>query len=267
MQHWLQFDRLKQLRRAHPRLWFPFLRGWLKRRRTGFVPCVMPGCRNLLNVPANDFYESYSFFCEGAPGRGELGYFLERVAAGDVLYDIGAFRGVFSAASKLKWPTEVAVHAFEPIPQSVEAMKRIRALNHFSSFEIVPQAVGDGCLETAGVKTQDGMLHAGESSGPGEALRIRTLALDQYVADGHPAATIMKIDVEGYELQVLKGARHCLNTCKPRLWLEVHPGFLQAQGKSPEEVLSLLREAGYSISFFEDYNAPTSNISYHVWCV
>lgn len=259
--------KLTQLRSAHPSLWLSFVSGWLCRQRKGFVPCVIRGCRKLLYVPAKDFYDSYSFFCEDPQGRSELGYFMNRIKPGDVVYDIGAFRGVFSAASKLKLQQGVNVHAFEPIPQSVEAMERIRALNHFSGFEIIPHAVGEGRLEAAKVNDKDGMLHTADSSESGTAMEIRTLSIDQYIAEGHPAPSLMKIDVEGYELQVLKGARQCLAKSRPQLWLEVHPEFLLAQRKSSEDVLSLLRDAGYTVTFFDDYDSPNSRVSYHVWCV
>ena len=77
----------------------------------------------------------------------------------------------------------------------------------------------------------------------------------------------MKIDVEGYELSVLQGARHCLEKHRPRLWLEVHPNFLGAQGKSEEAVFQPLRQAGYALSFFEDHASPYRGVSFHVWCV
>src|SRR6266487_1155382 len=108
------FGRLTQLRDARPGLWLSFVTGWLNRQK-GFVPCVVPGCRELLYVPLRDFYESYEFFCEQRQGRRELGYFITQLRPGDVLYDIGAFRGVFSAASKLKLQEDLSVHAFEPI--------------------------------------------------------------------------------------------------------------------------------------------------------
>lgn len=253
------------MRHASPACWAPFILGWIDRRRKECVPCVVPGCPGLLYLPARDFYDSYAFFCEDPQGRRELAFFMGQIKQGDVLYDIGAFRGVFSAACKLKLPQGVAVHAFEPIKKNIEAIERIRLLNHFMDFAIVPSAVGDGNPLPA--NELDDMLCAGDATKFPGAMEVRTVSLDRYVADGNPAPTIMKIDVEGYELQVLTGARECLNKHRPRLWLEVHPEFLKAQRKSPDGVLKILRQAGYEISFFDDYNSLSSEISYHIWCV
>ena len=59
----------------------------------------------------------------------------------------------------------------------------------------------------------------------------------------------MKIDVEGAEAKVLKGAAKLLNgPNRPRLiFVEVHPDFLPAFGDSPEGVEELLRSAGYTL--------------------
>ena len=257
--------KLTQLRHASPACWAPFVLGYIFRRRKESIPCVVPGCPGLLYLPARDFYDSYAFFCENPQGRRELAYFMGQIKQGDVLYDIGAFRGVFSAACKLKLPQGVSVYAFEPIKKNTEAIERIRQLNHFAGFTIVPCAVGDGTMLSA--NEQDDMLCADAASRSPGAKEVRTISLDRYIADGNPAPTIMKIDVEGYELQILAGARECLKTHRPRLWLEVHPEFLKGQKQSPDDVLRILRQAGYEISYFDDYHVPSSKTSYHIWCV
>jgi FkbM family methyltransferase len=254
-----------QLRQARASFWQPFITGWLKRRQTGVVPCVIPRTDRLLYVPLPDFYEAYLFFCETVQGRKELEGFLEKLRPGDVLYDIGGFRGVYTAASKLRFGDALKIRVFEPLPQNSEAIRRVCTLNHFNQVEIVPLAVGESDSIAGKINLRDGMLRIGDPLAS-EVATFKSVSLDQYIANGAPVPSLIKIDVEGYEWAVLKGAQRCLEKVRPRLWLEVHPQFLRQQGKTPEELLDWLRDLGYSVNFFWDHELPAREIAFHVWC-
>lgn len=195
-----------------------------------------------------------------------MSYFLAKLGPREIFYDIGAFRGAYSVISKLELQENISVHAFEPIAKNVEAIRRICALNRFTGIQINALAVGDGNSLAGSVNEQGAMFQLNYSQAPATAMEFPSVSLDEYVARGAPAPTIVKIDVDGFELHVLRGARRCLGKNRPRLWLEIHPMFLAAQGKSPDDVLNLLQMTGYTISYFDDFNLPDSKISYHVWC-
>lgn len=59
--------------------------------------------------------------------------------------------------------------------------------------------------------------------------------------------THIKIDVEGYEAEVLRGARKTLDSCSPILFLELHNDLIRAEGGDPEFVLEQLKGAGYTV--------------------
>jgi len=253
-----------QLRGAPVALWPKFIGGWLNRQNTKEIPCLLPGCRYIVQVPVRDFYESYIFFCENPEGRGELEYFLDRSKPGDVLYDIGGFRGAYSAGVKAKLNDSVSVHIFEPLPHNLESLRALMALNQFTRFQVNALAVGDGHPVVGSVNEGDVMLRLGDAAASG-ANQFKSISVDEYIAAGNPPPSLMKIDVDGFEIQVLTGAKNCLRQNHPRLWLEVHPTFLKNQGKSVDDVLGLLKATGYKPVFFDDYSNENQT-SYHLWC-
>jgi len=265
-----------QLRRCPRAFWRPFLAGWFFRGQNQTVPCVVPGCGRLLHVPLQDFYDSYTVVCENSTGRDELDFFLKQLRPNEVFYDLGAYRGAFAAAVKMRLGDRAAVHVFDPIPGNIAAIRRICELNGFGGVKINQQAVGRGNVLAGNVSNFDYMFRATPSQtgaaptdAPGtrtDRVEYATLSLDDYVARGETPPTLMKIDVEGFEWDVLQGGRAVLSSHHPRLWLEVHPEFLENQGQSAAAVLNLLREIGYTVNFHHDYQSSATKAPYHVWC-
>jgi Methyltransferase FkbM domain len=60
-----------------------------------------------------------------------------------------------------------------------------------------------------------------------------------------PAPSLVKIDIEGFELEALKGADRLLSSIRPKLLMEIHPGQLTLSGGSEDELFQRLREHQY----------------------
>ena len=73
---------------------------------------------------------------------------------------------------------------------------------------------------------------------------------DAVLAEGLSRVDLLKVDVEGAELALLRGAKEVLRRHRPLLLLEVNEGSLSRQGSSSAEVLALLDEAGYTVQVF-----------------
>lgn len=78
-------------------------------------------------------------------------------------------------------------------------------------------------------------------------------SLDQFVTN-HPAPDVVKIDVEGAELEILRGMQQLLTKHHPDIFVEVHPQFLSKFGANASDVLSTLENAGYQIDVSEHRN-------------
>ena len=74
-------------------------------------------------------------------------------------------------------------------------------------------------------------------------VRVPVVTLDEDLASGDPVS-LLKIDCEGFELNVLRGAKQILERDNPWLFLEIHPTLLPAFGQTVEEVLADMAEAG-----------------------
>lgn len=84
-----------------------------------------------------------------------------------------------------------------------------------------------------------------ESKGESDAAPI--LTLDEIVAR-HPAAiqtNLLKIDTDGFDFKVLRGAAHLIASAKPTLFFELQPSFLETQGEDPLSIFPWLSGRGY----------------------
>jgi len=86
-----------------------------------------------------------------------------------------------------------------------------------------------------------GAAHLQDSSEHGA---IETAPLDQWKL---PRLAFMKVDVEGFELRLLKGAEETINRCRPVMYIEINRGALERAGTSPEEVKAWLVAHNYRI--------------------
>jgi FkbM family methyltransferase len=166
----------------------------------------------------------------------------------DVLWDVGANIGTVSIPALLDERIR-ELHAFEPDPTNASVLERNLALNG-TGYSLHRLALGDRSevrqlhlapTANAGLSS----LAAATSTGVSVAVECRTV--DQLVfEDGLAAPTLMKVDVEGWELQVFRGARRLLRELPPRAI--VFEAESDPRGQMTEDpLLAELEEAGYRV--------------------
>jgi FkbM family methyltransferase len=165
---------------------------------------------------------------------------------GDVFYDVGANAGFFTVlAARLVGPRGL-VFAFEPLPENVESVREQVELNRLSWCEVVPFAVGahSGQSALSYVPGRSALAHLGPRGFESELeIPVRTVTLDEFTAR-NPFPSLVKIDVEGAEAEVLEGAVAAMER-GAHLVLELHGPEIAA------EVVKMLGRAGY---VFESLN-------------
>jgi FkbM family methyltransferase len=173
--------------------------------------------------------------------------FAAVLGPGDCCYDVGANIGVYTLwAAGLVGPSG-QVHAFEPVPDTMTVLESMVRRNALPQVRLEPCAIGATVGETGMRVYRDASGLAHPVADPGTADHVARLAtLDAY-AERHRPPDLVKIDVEGFEIDVLRGATNLLAARSPALLLEMLPGHLTRQGGSQAELVARLAETGYLI--------------------
>lgn len=138
------------------------------------------------------------------------------VPDGGVVVDIGMSVGDFAVLSAVRG---AMVYAFEPLGENVAVAEQLVRVNHVEErVRISPVALGDA-PGSAPVAVDHGMATTGR---PGSDRTVPFERLDTVLRELHGPVSILKIDVEGFEIPVLRGARETIARSRPKIVIEVH---------------------------------------------
>jgi FkbM family methyltransferase len=173
--------------------------------------------------------------------------------SGMTVYDIGAFHGLLTLffASRAR-----AVVCFEPNTQNRKRLMENLTLNEIGNVDVRKVGVGSRCetrrmvgspLMPGGAsvdgKAVDELLRAGVET---VAEEIPIVSLDEEVAQASlPAPDFIKIDIEGWEIEALRGARNTLKLHKPALFIEMHGATMREKRRKVAEIVDFLWDLDY----------------------
>jgi len=163
----------------------------------------------------------------------------QTIKKGDIFFDIGANVGFYSLIAAELTGVSGMVFAFEPLPENFYYLKKHIALNAYKNIFPFEVAIADNAGLSAFGRT--GSRSEGCITENGE-LKVETIKLDDWFNDGRlPLPDILKIDVEGAEDMVLKGAVNILRQRHPLIFLSMHGE------KKHYECCRLLLSLGYKL--------------------
>jgi len=142
------------------------------------------------------------------------------VKRGDVVYDIGAHVGFYTLLAAELVKDTGRVVAFEPLPQNLKYLKIHLEMNQYSNVTLICAAVSD--------KSGMSSFNCGSSSSVGHLsikgdLEVTTVSLDELVGNQEiRPPNHIKIDAEGAEVLILKGAKLTLLKYSPTVFLSTH---------------------------------------------
>ncbi|HKY22387.1 MAG TPA: FkbM family methyltransferase [Vicinamibacterales bacterium] len=195
------------------------------------IPIAMGALRSLL------FAHSYSpFFNEDDV----MDLLVEKIRRNDVVFDIGAYHGVW-AMVLARYAREVV--AFEPNPGSLTVLKEMITVNATRNVVVCSSAIGSEPSSADLWGTGSGAsLQPGRQRKALSQVKVETL--DRFVESRPCSPDILKIDVEGAEYQVLTGAKRCLAHARV-VCIELHFDELPRFGANPSMVETLMTAAGF----------------------
>lgn len=149
----------------------------------------------------------------------------EIVKKGMTVIDIGAHHGYYSLYfAKCVGPTG-RVFSFEPVPENFALLRKNILLNNISWIETFPDALFS-CTKDISFAAPDESLASGDGSlvegRGGRQILVHAVTLDSFCTPAQIRPDVIKMDVEGAELDVLLGAREIITRYSPKLLIELH---------------------------------------------
>lgn len=141
------------------------------------------------------------------------------------------------------------VYAIEPGPDNYPNLTTNVALNGYRNVRTFNLAIGDkvGSVPFS-LNPQAPNWHRVAVGGEKNVVEVPMTTLDEFMwREGVSELHLLRMDVEGYEANILEGAKWTLKTFHPDMFLEVHRDFLKAYGSSSIGVLKFLGSFGYSV--------------------
>lgn len=175
---------------------------------------------------------------------------------GGVFYDIGANIGFFSIIGAKLVGTTGKVYAFEPAPDNAAKIRHNARLNNFSQITVIEKAVSGSMGEGQFLLTENIGGHTLASADRPPDVRgsmtVDLVSIDELIARGElTPPTLVKIDVEGAELDVLQGMKQTLAQYQPLVVYEIDAKQEEAFKRKQQAVADFWQSQSYQIQPLE----------------
>lgn len=203
-------------------------------------------------VPWNDD-QGRSLYDKGVYEPESVRAFTGLLLPGMTVLDVGAHLGQYTLIASDRVSRGGRVYAFEAVPETFRWLKRNVALNDLPNVELVNAAVSDSTEPVTVHLASTRDTGSNSIAGPawvdsGRKITVPALTLDGYLAEKMiPKVDVVKLDVEGWELPVLRGAEKMLRQMRPRLMVEFEEERQKLAGTSCAELARYLTDRGYRL--------------------
>lgn len=208
----------------------------LPRRPYSVIRGPLRGAQFILGSLSGEGGGASVYFGEMEPEQTER--MAQEISSGDVFYDIGANVGFYSILASRMVSNDGFVASFEPLKRNLEFLEMHKELNAANNMQIFPIAISDASGTERFHEGSDPAM-GGITVEGGSEFEVETVSLDEAVKQIGRTPTVMKIDVEGAEMAVLKGGEDTLRNARPKIFLSTHSPELR------RDCIEKLRTIGY----------------------
>jgi FkbM family methyltransferase len=243
----MSIERIKEAAsRRFKKAWEPVVHGLRTMGATdGYVRREVLGSQMYLDVKDPGICRDLILY--GIREQWAIGVMKELLRPGQTVVDVGANIGFYVLLESLKVGPSGKVYAIEPVPDNYELLRRNVDLNRRGNIEMHRCAVGDkpgrAQMHLSHLRNWHAMtaVHA-----TGRVIDVDVVTLDSFL-DGKPAPSLVRMDVEGYEHEILRGMEQTLDRSNDlTLFIEIHPHIIGAE--KMRSMLLLLERHGYQIA-------------------
>ena len=181
--------------------------------------------------------------------------FVNFTKPGNVVWDIGAYIGMYSIFCEERIKDDGHIYAFEPEFKTFQSFKKNCKLNNTTNITPLNFALSDSTRKGKIYSSKDDSI-AISSLIAEPRLKTHGVSVSLHTGDElvkkdvQMQPNIVKIDVEGFEMSVLKGMKNILQNDECRyLFIEVHPKILKTLNKEPKDIDTFLINAGFSLMY------------------
>lgn len=205
-----------------------------------------------MELNARDLIQQ-TILLEGIWDPALTGLIESTLRADDVFVDVGAHVGYFTLLAGRRVGPEGAVLSIEPNPVALGHLRQNVDRSGLRNVQVAHTACGDSCdpvrlyLHTESNSSMASL--SADNATSGAAVDVPCTTLDKLCKErGLSCVSLVKIDVEGAELSVLRGMERILREMRPVIVLEMEPQLLEGFGTSPDSLLAFLVAHDYRVA-------------------
>jgi len=171
------------------------------------------------------------------------------LAPGMKIVEIGANIGYYALIEAKLIGEQGHIYAFEPSPYSLSFLKRNIKLNNYHNIEVFQKAIGaENTKSRFFIADKSNLSSFIKREGTVDNIEVEIIKLDDFLKN--KKVDFIRMDIEGYEKEVLKGLENTLSKedAPKYLFIEIHSVLLHKKNSSAEKIIRYLEEFGYSVT-------------------